>query len=62
MEFDIARAKELIDERERIDGELKQIFSASEKPSSRKPQRCSACGEEGHSARTCPTRQEAPQP
>jgi hypothetical protein len=48
--MDITRAKELIAQHERIDAELVSIFTGGKE---RKPQRCGACGEEGHSARTC---------
>jgi Zinc knuckle len=48
----IARVKDLIAKREAIDAELSAIFGVT--PKSRKPQRCSICNEEGHSARTCP--------
>ena len=47
----IARVKDLIVKREEIDAELSAIFGITLKV--RKPQRCSVCGEEGHSARTC---------
>ena len=53
MDYDITRAKELIERREQIDEELAAIFATGK---SRKPQKCSSCGEEGHSARTCPTK------
>ncbi len=62
MDLDIERAKELIVQRDAIDTELTELFSGtSSRVSSRKSQKCSACGEEGHSARTCPTRQQASQ-
>ena len=62
MEYDIIRAKELIAQREDIDAELKGIFTGAEKSASRKPQKCGSCGEEGHSARTCPQRTSELQP
>lgn len=62
MDFDIERAKELMARRDTIDAELTELFSGTlPRGSSRKPQKCSACGQEGHSARTCPTRQQTPQ-
>jgi hypothetical protein len=48
----IAHVKDLIATREAIDAELSTILGAA--PKLRKPQRCSICNEEGHSARTCP--------
>jgi hypothetical protein len=54
MDYDIGRAKELIQKRDEIDAELAEIFSASRSAVSRKPQKCGKCGKEGHSARTCP--------
>lgn len=59
MDFDVARAKELIAQREEIDTELKAIFGASTDKANgtRKPQACSLCGQTGHSARSCPTKQ-----
>jgi hypothetical protein len=56
MEYDIARAKELIQKREDIDAELAEIFSATRGATPRKPQKCSICQSEGHSARTCPNK------
>jgi hypothetical protein len=53
----IARVKELIAKREEIDVELSAILGVA--PRVRKPQRCSICNEEGHSARTCPQQQQA---
>lgn len=52
MDYDIARAKELIDQREEIDRQLAAIFGSSP-GKSRAVQRCSKCGKEGHTARTC---------
>jgi hypothetical protein len=46
----IARAKELIARREEIDTELSQLMNGT---FAKRVQRCSKCGEEGHSARTC---------
>lgn len=60
MDYDIERAKELIAQREEIDGELAALFANGSKPSTRKPQRCSKCGEEGHSARSCTKQTELP--
>jgi hypothetical protein len=51
IDHQIARVKDLIAKREEIDAELSAMFGVT--PKARKPQRCSICGEEGHSARTC---------
>jgi hypothetical protein len=52
IDTQIARVKDLIAKREQIDAELSSILGVTAKV--RKPQRCSVCNEEGHSARTCP--------
>lgn len=49
----LSRIKTLIEQRETIDAELAGLIG--EAP--RKIQRCSVCNLEGHSARTCPTKQ-----
>jgi len=51
----ITRVKDLIARREEIDAELSTILGVM--PKTRKPQRCSICNAEGHSARTCPQQQ-----
>lgn len=51
----IAHVKDLIAKREEIDTELSTMLGVT--PKVRKPQRCSNCNEEGHSARTCPQQQ-----
>jgi hypothetical protein len=51
----IARVKDLIAKREEIDAELSTMLGVT--PKVRKPQRCSICNDEGHSARTCPQQQ-----
>lgn len=55
IDTQISRVKDLIDKREQIDAELSTILGVTAK--ARKPQRCSNCNEEGHSARTCPQQQ-----
>lgn len=55
IDTQIARVKDLIAKREEIDTELPTVLGVTTKV--RKPQRCSNCNEEGHSARTCPHRQ-----
>jgi hypothetical protein len=52
IDTQIARVKDLIARREGIDAELSAALCVTQK--ARKPQRCSNCNEEGHSARTCP--------
>ena len=49
MDIDTSKVRELLNKRDEIDAELAAIFSLKE----RKPIRCSKCGEEGHTARTC---------
>jgi Zinc knuckle len=53
MEIDgrISRVKDLIAKREEIDAELASLFGLT--VGSRKPQKCTNCGEPGHTARTC---------
>jgi hypothetical protein len=57
LDIDVERVKDLIAKREEIDAELSCILGIA--PKVRKPQRCSICNEEGHSARTCPQRPQA---
>jgi hypothetical protein len=52
IDTQIARVKELIAKREEIDAELASMLGIE--PRAKKPQRCSICSAEGHSARTCP--------
>jgi hypothetical protein len=49
----IARAKELISKREDIDAELQQLLTGT---AVKRSQKCSVCQQEGHTARTCPTK------
>ncbi len=53
MEFDTNRVRELLDKRDELDQELQTIFNAPQK----KLIKCGTCGEDGHSARTCPKKQ-----
>ena len=55
MEIDTGRVRELLDKRDAIDAELAAIFTNGKE---RKPTRCSSCNEEGHTARTCPKKQQ----
>lgn len=50
----IALTKNLIRRREEIDEQLIALLSGELK---KKSVKCSACGETGHTARTCPNRQ-----
>jgi hypothetical protein len=52
IDAQIARVKELIAKREEIDAELSSMLGIE--PKAKKPQRCSICNQDGHSARTCP--------
>lgn len=54
--MDVARLKDLIAERERIDAEIVAAVNDNE-PAKRKMQTCSICHQEGHSARTCPQKE-----
>jgi hypothetical protein len=56
MELDhkIALTKDLIRRREEIDEQLTTLLSGELK---KKTVKCSNCGETGHTARTCPSRQ-----
>lgn len=59
MELDdtIARVKQLIADRENIDTELATIFAGTVPPR-RRPTVCGVCAKEGHTARTCPDKQQ----
>lgn len=54
MEIDktLERVKTLISQREAIDVELASIFGGTP-TATRKPSKCSKCGQEGHRASTC---------
>jgi hypothetical protein len=54
LDTQISRVKELIAKREEIDAELSALLGVE--PKAKKPQHCSICNQEGHSARTCPQR------
>jgi len=51
----IARVKELIAKREELDAELQELLGGSVKE--RRAPKCSACGEPGHRASGCPSKQ-----
>jgi hypothetical protein len=54
LDTTIARVKELIAERERIDGELAGLFGTSGLSPRRAPPTCSRCGAVGHRSTNCP--------
>jgi hypothetical protein len=58
MDIDIQHVRDLLNRREEIDRELAAIFAGRGGSSERKPQRCSLCQQEGHSARTCPQKKD----
>lgn len=51
----IALVQKLIAQREEIDRQLNELFAGGV-AAARKPVKCSSCGQEGHNAKTCPTR------
>ena len=56
----IALAQKLIAQREELDRQLSELFAGG--VTARKPVKCSSCGQEGHNAKTCPTRTQATVP
>lgn len=50
----IARAKDLIAQREEIDRQLAELFAGA--PIAKKTVRCTVCGQPGHNAKSCPDR------
>lgn len=52
MQDTIDRVRELLAQRDRIDAELQSLFSGA--APAKRTIKCGTCGEEGHSARTCP--------
>ncbi len=52
--MDIDLLKELIEKREEIDEQI--VAAVGGKPKDKKAVKCSTCGTEGHTARTCPTK------
>jgi hypothetical protein len=52
--IDVPHTIELLKKRQEIDNELATIFAGL---AMKKPVRCSTCGSEGHTARTCPGKQ-----
>jgi hypothetical protein len=53
VDIDTNRVRELLNKRDEIDAELAGIFTGI---LPKKTLRCGACHEEGHTARTCPTK------
>jgi hypothetical protein len=56
----IARVKELIAKREELDAELNELLGGGALREKRSP-KCSVCGEPGHRATTCPSKQATPE-
>jgi hypothetical protein len=57
----LRRLKELIELKEQTDAELEALLGGAplETTKQRKPQTCSVCSEEGHTARTCKKKAES---
>ena len=53
MDIDTQRIRDLITKRDEIDAELSAIFTGS---TPKKTVTCSACNQQGHTARSCPNR------
>ena len=51
MDIDTGRIRALLDKRDEIDAELKDIFNGGRE---RKPQKCGRCGDATHNVRNCP--------
>ena len=60
MDAKLSRIKDLIIEKERIDGELEGLLGGAPLKASRS-RVCSICNAEGHTARACPTKVEETQ-
>ena len=57
--MDIELLKELIEKREAIDAEI--VAAVGGKPKEKKAIKCGNCDQEGHTARTCPSKMPAAQ-
>jgi len=58
--MDTQRIRQLLDQRDAIDRELTQLITGNAAPANKKAVRCSSCGEEGHTARNCPSKTAPP--
>ena len=58
MDAKLTRIKELIEQKEAIDTELENLIAGAP-VRTRQPRTCKNCGQEGHTARTCPTKPSA---
>lgn len=54
MDIDTARIRELLDKRDAIDREIMETLLSGSP--TKKPVKCGSCGEENHTARTCPSK------
>lgn len=52
--MDTTRIRELLKQRDELDEEIREAVGGTKE---RKPQKCSHCQQEGHTARNCPTKQ-----
>lgn len=57
LENILARVKHLIEQRDQINAELVAILGGTAPPAPRKPITCGHCHQEGHTARSCPSKQ-----
>jgi hypothetical protein len=55
MEIDTTRIRALLDKRDAIDTELSELFIGAKKSIN-----CGTCSQPGHTARTCPQREQKP--
>jgi hypothetical protein len=55
----LTRIKQLIELKEATDAELFSLIGGGTPSKARKPQTCGTCGQEGHTARTCPQKGDA---
>lgn len=57
--MDTQRMRALLDKRDEIDRELIELVTGN---GTKKPVKCSACGQDGHTARTCANKVPPPPP
>jgi hypothetical protein len=55
MDARLTRIKQLIEQKEAIDAELESLIAGAPLKE-RKARTCNSCGQEGHTARTCPAK------